>query len=468
MKITDPQAEISQKGMLFNKERAYAVMETNDVDGIVGARPVNAYYLSGARPFFLEWDLDEAGVVGIVPADRSNEPILVIAGLYLSYLLEIGTWVPKVQLYDWFSYNAVVYDVFEPGDEKSILYQDIQAFKRERVIGKMESDVVQATASALRAAGLHNKRVGFDDLRLANAVKSLPGFDRMQVVDAYDLFIEIRKVRTPEELRLHRVAARINQEAIEQVLNAAEPGLPYSELARIYRTVFAQHGGRVTSDKGLLWTSQYKGEHVPAHFTLKNNDFRLEEGKQYIFELYGNYRGYSVDGSRTLFLGEPPKTYLQGVDAVMRAYQAIEAELRPGRMSDRVYQAAMAVMKESGIPGWSKTVVATHGVGLDAVEWYAPYPAQKAIPQSFVLEENVVIGMDVLFYGNQVGPFHFENQIVITPEGPRSFYAPHTTDKVLPKGLFIKDRGVLSSYCPPDVHLTMEAGIPEPLVLNKG
>jgi hypothetical protein len=130
--------------------------------------------------------------------------------------------------------------------------EDIEAFKRERVIGKMESDVVQATASALKAAGLHNKHVGFDDLRLAQAVQSLPGFARLRVVDAYDIFIEIRKVRTSEELRLHRIAAKINQEAIEAVLEAAEPSLPYSELARIYRTVFARHGGRATSDKGLV------------------------------------------------------------------------------------------------------------------------------------------------------------------------------------------------------------------------
>jgi len=53
MKITDSQAEIAQKGMLFNRERAYAVMQAREVDGIVGARPVNAYYLSGAKPFSL-------------------------------------------------------------------------------------------------------------------------------------------------------------------------------------------------------------------------------------------------------------------------------------------------------------------------------------------------------------------------------------------------------------------------------
>lgn len=449
--------------MLFNRDRAYALLAASGLDGLVGGRPANAYYLSDARPFFLEWDLDEAGVVGVLPTDPGNEPILVIAGLYISYLLEIGTWVPRIQLYDWFSYNAVVYDVLEPGDEHSRLNQDVAAFKRERVIGRMEPDVVHATAAALKAAGLHDGRVGFDDLRLAHAVKALPGFERLQIVDGYDLFVEIRKVRSPHELTLHRLGARINQTAIERVLEAAEPGIPYSELAKIYRMTWAEFGGRATSDKGLLWTSTYKGEHVPAHFTLKNNDFRLEEGRMYIFELYGNFRGYSSDGSRTLFVGDPPVDYLRAVDAIMRAHQAIEAELRPGSSTERVYKAAMAVMEDSALPAWKKTIVATHGVGLDAVEWYAPYPAQIAVPRSYTLEENVVLGMDVLYYGSRPGPFHFENQLLITADGPRSFYAPSTTDRILPKGLMIRSGGRLETYCPSDVRLAVEAGIPAPL-----
>lgn len=452
--------------MIFNKKRAYRVVQEAGLDAVVGATPVNAYYISGAKPFFLEWDLDEAGVVGIVPANPANDPILVIQGLYISYLMEIGTWLPKVLIYDWFSYNSVIFDVREPNYETSVLYQDWDQFLEDRVIGQMESDVVHATASALKEAGLNDKRVGFDDLRLANAVKEQPGFDRMEVVDAYDTFVEIRKVRSAEEVRLHRLGALINYKAITEVLEAAAPGVAYSELARLYRRIWAEHGGRATSDKGLLWASKYKGEHVPAHFTLKNNDFPLETGRQYIFELYGSYRGYTSDGSRTLFLGEPPKEYLPAVDAVMRAYQAIEPELVPGKTTDATYKAAMAAMKESGIPGWSKTVIATHGIGLDAVEWYAPYPAQKAIPQSFLLEENVVIGMDVLFYGEEVGPFHMENQILITNDGVRSFYTPNTTPETLPKGLAIKEGDSISWYCPSDVTLQMERGIEDELVFD--
>ncbi len=90
------------------------------------------------------------------------------------------------------------------------------------------------------------------------------------MVGACDLFLEIRKCRSPEEVRLQRIAAAINYRALLAVLEAAKPGVPYAELAR------------ASTAKGLLWSSRYRGEHVPARFTLKNNSFFLQEGKQYI------------------------------------------------------------------------------------------------------------------------------------------------------------------------------------------
>lgn len=98
---------------------------------------------------------------------------------------------------------------------------------------------------------------------------------------------------------------------------------------------------------------------------------------------------------------------------------------------------------------------ATHGVGLQPVGWYVPYPAFTKIPQSYMLEGGQVMGMDVLYHGHAVHPFHFENQLLITADGPRSFFI---RPQVLPKGLLVRDGERLSSYCPP-VTLKQEQGI---------
>ena len=73
--------------------------------------------------------------------------------------------------------------------------------------------------------------------------------------------------------------------------------------------------------------------------------------------------------------------------------------------------------------------------------------------------------MDVLYYGHTLGTFHMENGLMIAEDGPRSFYAPPNTERVLPAGLIFKDGESTETYCPSDVKLFMEKGIDEHLVM---
>ncbi len=42
--------------------------------------------------------------------------------------------------------------------------------------------------------------------------------------------------------------------------------------------------------------------------------------------------------------------------------------------------------------------------------------------RGFLLEENMVVSVDCLFFGAQHGPCHMENVFVVTREGPESLY----------------------------------------------
>ena len=198
---------------------------------------------------------------------------------------------------------------------------------------------------------------------------------------------------------------------------------------------------------------------------MPDNDFKIESGKYYVLEGEGHVLQYHGDASRTVFIGDPPKNYLRGVDAVMHTYEAMEEELRPGRSSKEVYKIAMKTMNDEGIPHPGKTVILTHGVGLEFVEWYTGFPTQRGIPESFELEEGQTIGMDCLYYGHTLGTFHFENGMLLTEDGPRSFYAPPNTDETFYKGLVIKDGDKIDTYSP-QVNLSQEKGIPKEFVFE--
>ncbi|MBS4730374.1 aminopeptidase P family protein [Mycobacterium sp. SM1] len=443
---------------LFNYRRALVKMDENDLTAIVGATFYNSYYMSGVRTLFNEWCYSEPYEAAILPRDPAKDPTFVTLTAVLPALVDgEPTWMPNVCLYDWLSTDPTP----EPVDAESKLNAAIRKFVDERVSGDLENDIVTATVKAFRRLGLTNGRVGFDDLRFGSHIKE--HIPEIEVVDAHQIFWDIRKVRTRQELKLLSNSARINQIALGAVIKEMRPGVNWRDLAYLYKNTWTRHGGRSVSDKGLFWGGKFGDEYVADSFFMPNNDFELEEGKFYVLEGQGHMLQYNADASRTVFLGDPPASYLKGVDAVMHAYEAMEAALRPGLSSKGVYQAGMEAMKASGVPYPGKTIILSHGVGQEFVEWYTLFPTQRGRPESFILEEGMTIGMDCLYYGHTLGTFHFENGMMITNDGPRSFYAPPNTDDIFYRGLVITDGNVVDTYCP-DVTLTQEKGIPEEFV----
>jgi len=447
--------------VLFNYDRAMAQMDEYKLDAIVGATFTNAYYMSGVHTIYDDWPWVEPYQAAIVCRDEAKPPTLVTMTMFLPSLVGgVPTWMPNVRLYDWLAIDKTL----EPPDTESALVAEIGRFIDDHASGDVEKNLVDATVGAFKQLGLTKGRIGFDDLRLANYIKEeLPD---IEIVDAFKMIMNVRKARTPQELRMLSYSARVNHLGLEAVIEAMRPGMKWSELAYLFKETWIKHGGSTVSDKGLFWGGAYKGQYIPDAFYLPDNDFVLEEGKYYLLEGEGQVQQYHADCNRTLFLGEPPKEYLDGVDAIMRAYQAIEKPLRPGVSTAEVYRAALGVIFEHGIPFPRKTAVATHGVGLEFVEWYGKYPTQRAIPESYIVEEGVTVGMDVLYYGHTLGTFHMENGLMIAEDGPRSFYAPPNTETILPAGLIVKDGNSTDCYCPSDVKLFMEKGIDEKFVMK--
>ena len=74
---------------------------------------------------------------------------------------------------------------------------------------------------ALRTLGLTDKRLGFDELRLARRI----GLNASQVEDAYDMMMQARKIKTETELQLLRTAIDLNQQAITQTVQSWQKGM---------------------------------------------------------------------------------------------------------------------------------------------------------------------------------------------------------------------------------------------------
>ena len=81
-------------------------------------------------------------------------------------------------------------------------------------------------------------------------------------------------------------------------------------------------------------------------------------------------------------------------------------------------------LRTQGVAAPEKLIAVAHGVGHMPVEIPVPYPALGLRgARGFALEEGMVISLDCLYFGAELGPCHMENVFIINAGGAESTYA---------------------------------------------
>lgn len=408
--------------MLFNAERARRKMDELGLDALVAAAPRNVYYASGFWTRISEWGFQENQASVIVPRDPARSPILVIPEFAIAGLLETPTWVPQVRVTEFLNTSYVAH---EPEPVRlDPLQGDVEKLYGEKVGGKMAADIVEGTRNALEELGLGAARVGFDDLRLAHHVQA-SGLGNLRVVDGHDAWLDIRKVKTPQEIEFLRTGASINEAGLREIVPMIRVGTVWKQVATRFRQYVQERGANVMSaQKALQFGAEYGGEYFPD-LMFADNDWQVRDGQTIIFESWGTYSNYAFDVSRTVHVGEPSAEYrriCQTIDAAQR--EAVKV-LRAGITTHEAWKAISRIAYAMDVPTPKKTLVFFHSIGLDIIELPSSYPAFGRL-KDFVLEENTVVNFEYLYFGHSVAPYHLESSYLIKSGGAECLHTlPH-------------------------------------------
>lgn len=207
----------------------------------------------------------------------------------------------------------------------------------------------------IASRGWSNKRLGvemdnyyFSAAAYASLQKNLP---QAQWVDATALVNWQRAIKSPGEITYMRKAARIVEKMHERILERIEPGMRKNELvADIYATGITGitgsdgYGGDYPAIVPLLPTG---ADAAAPHLTWDDTPFQSGAGT--FFEIAGCYRRYHCPLSRTVFLGRPPKHFIEAEKAVVEGiYAGLEAA-RPGNTCEDIANAFFKVLNSYGI-----------------------------------------------------------------------------------------------------------------------
>ncbi len=387
--------------MLLNKDRALGLMQEHNVDALVAVTPPNVYYLSdydAAEPKDVPWT-----AAAILPHDPGTEPALILPDLELSLFVERPSWMP-VQAYH-FSFDNELLAVFDTSVDEPLDEADskINLLLSEAITANGSAGSVRAVARALRRMGLSSARVGFDDVRFGQAVQAV--LKNLQPVDAAELLVRIRMVKSADELSLMRRAANINQGAVEAAIAVAQAGAPWPEVPRTWRQSLLAQKARPFS---MLGGAGPKGA-GPLRSSIS---YPIQPGVPIAFDAMLTYRGYFGDLQRTCVIGAPSAKLSRYWSAVRTGALAAYEKLAAGVSTATLRALAVDTIRQAGQGQFRLAII--HGLGLEHLEIPGAWGGRL---HSFTLEPGMVVNIDLEVHELGFGAVAFEESMLITESG---------------------------------------------------
>lgn len=209
----------------------------------------------------------------------------------------------------------------------------------------LSTEVITARGWDKLTIGVELDNYYFSAAAYASLQKNLPN---ARWVDATSLVNWQRAVKSAREIEYMRVAARIVEKMHSRILDVIEPGMKKNELvAQIYDagiTGVDGFGGDYPAIVPLLPTG---ADAAAPHLTWDDSTFEKNAGT--FFEIAGCYRRYHCPQSRTVYLGTPPKHFIEGEKAVVEGIEAGLAAAKPGNYCEDIANAFFAVLAKFGI-----------------------------------------------------------------------------------------------------------------------
>jgi Xaa-Pro dipeptidase len=262
--------------------------------------------------------------------------------------------------------------------------------------------------------------------------------------DASPVIRDIRKIKSPFEIELMRVAGEIGKKVYQE----AREILKWSKHAHV-RLTEIEFGGLLEATakryghEGLLRVRSLNYEaytwHVlsgPSGGIVSQSDspmgglglspafpvgasLRVMRAHEPILVDFGTcYHGYQADETRMFCIGEMDKKFIDAYNACREIHDAVLEETRPGADCEAIFQKTLRLAEQLGYrdsylgpPGLQTRFIA-HGIGLELNEF--PFLAQG---QAYPLEEGMTFAVEpkIVFPGE--GSVGLENTVLVTRDG---------------------------------------------------
>lgn len=265
---------------------------------------------------------------------------------------------------------------------------------------------------ALEDAGIVNGKLGIIPRRLRILEQSylLAAAPVMEIESAQPILTQLRRIKSDDEIKYMREAARIAECALSSTIMALKPGVTEKEIAGRLVGRLLQEG----SDPELPFFPIISfGENAANPHATPSNRV-LHPGDIILIDWGASHKGYFSDITRVFAMGDLRPEIDQIAKFVEEANAAARSVVKPGVSASAVDQAARQVIEDSGYGEYFFHRTG-HGLGLEAHE----EPNISQFDQT-ILEPGMTFTIEPGIYLPKRGGVRIEDDIVVTDDGYES------------------------------------------------
>jgi Xaa-Pro aminopeptidase len=374
-----------------HRSRLTAVLDAEGLEALVATIPENLYYVTGFRSIAhaLFRGLELYGVF-----TRRG------VGLVVPFIDTTGVAADEIEVDRLACYGKFF---FNYGDDPGVVGKKVREWTASPAASPAD-----ALAQVLGDLGVLGRRIGLDEAGVFPAAwhRVRQRLADTSVVPAYQHFRTARMVKSPEEVRRLERAAVIAEDGIAAVLGMLKPGITERDAAHVYEAEVLRRGASPFFTVVTIGERAALADVYPAERALKR-------GELVRFDLGCVYEGYRSDISRTAVLGPPTEKQARYYGAILAGEQAAIAAMRPGVPVSQIFELAVRVTREHGMPHYERHHVG-HGIGLEP---YDPPTINAATPTP--LEPGMVFCVETPYYEHPWGGVQVEDAVEIVPGGAR-------------------------------------------------
>src|SRR5580658_2788451 len=271
-------------------------------------------------------------------------------------------------------------------------------------------DVAAKVAGVLREYGLAGEPVGVDVAEMP--VLAALAAEGIQCVDGQQIFLEARRVKTPDEISLLAQACSMVDAAYERLYEFLRPGVRENECVGLVSKVLYDLGSEFVEGVNAI-----SGERCSPHPHVYS-DRLIRPGDPAFFDILHSHLGYRTCYYRTFAVGSASVAQR---DAYTRCREYMDqsiAMVRPGVTTGDIVS-LWPRAEEFGFPDEMAAFALQYGHGVGLSIWEKPiFSRLVSLAHPEPLEEGMVFALETYWPASDGwSAARIEEEVVVTADG---------------------------------------------------